>query len=48
MPQGDPRLGHKPLAGVVNNDQHILARQPRPGFQRDPVGRHVGGEQRMA
>jgi len=27
---------------------HVLARQPRLGFECDPVGGHVGGEQRMS
>ena len=42
------RLRHEAFAGIIENDRHILARQPRFGFQRDPVGRHVGGKQRMA
>ena len=41
-------LRNKAFAGVVNDDRHILARQPRFGFERDPAGRHVGGKQRMA
>ena len=42
------RQRNKAFAGVVNNNRHILARQPRLGFERDPVGRHVGGKQGMA
>ena len=36
------------FAIVINDDRHILARQPRFGFERNPVGGHVGGKQRMA
>ena len=42
------RQRHQSLAGIVDHDRHILARQPRLGLQRDPVGRHIGGKQRMA
>ena len=41
-------LRNKTFARVVDNDRHILARQSRRGFERDPLSRHVGGEQRMA
>ena len=40
-------LGHKAVAGIVNDDRHILARQPRLGLDGDAAGRHIGGEQRM-
>ena len=36
------------FAVVIHNDLHVLAWQPRLGFERDPIGGHVGGEQRMA
>ena len=36
------------FVGIIEHDRHILARQPRRGFDRDPVGGHVGGKQRMA
>ena len=42
------RGNNEAFAIVVKDDLRILARQPRFGFERDPVGRHVGGEQRMA
>ena len=42
------RRRHKAFAGIVDDDRHVLARQPRLGLERDPVGRHVGGKQRMA
>ena len=42
------RLRHQALAGIVQHDRDILARQPNCGLQLDPAGRHVGGEQRMA
>jgi hypothetical protein len=41
-------LADKALAGIVNDNRRVLARQPCLGLQRNPVGRHVGGEQRMA
>ena len=41
-------LRNEAFAGVVENDRRVLARQPRFGFERDPLGRHVGGKQRMA
>jgi hypothetical protein len=41
-------FGNKILAGIVDHDRHILARQPHLGFERNPLGRHVGGKQRMA
>ena len=46
--KGLRRLGDEPFAGIVNDNQDILARQPRPGFERNPAGSHVGGKQRMA
>ena len=42
------RLRHEALAVIIEDDRHVLARQPRFGLQRDPVSRHVGGKQRMA
>ena len=39
---------HEAFAGIIDNDRHVLARQPRLGFERDPLSRHVGGKQRMA
>ena len=42
------RLRHEAFAGIIDDDRHVLARQPRLGFERDPLGRHVGGKQRMA
>ena len=42
------RQRDQPFAGVIDHDRHVLARQPRLGLERDPVGRHVGGKQRMA
>src|SRR5688500_19687594 len=36
------------FAGIVDNDRYILARQSCRCLDRDPVGRHVGGKQRMA
>ncbi len=42
------RLRHEALAVIIEHDRHVLARQPRFGLQRDPVGRHVGGKQGMA
>ena len=42
------RYADEAFAVIVEHDQDVLARQPRFGFQRDPVGRHVGSEQRMA
>ena len=42
------RRGDEAFAIVINDDRHILARQPRFGFERNPVGGHVGGKQRMA
>ena len=47
-PQPIRRHGHEAFAVIIEDDRNILARQPRLGFERDPVGRHVGGEQRMA
>ena len=41
-------ITHQSLAGIVNNDRHVLARQPRAGFECDPFRRHVGRKQRMA
>src|SRR6185369_3919485 len=41
-------LRNKTFAVVVNDNRHIFARKPHPGFKLDPVGRHVGGKQRMA
>ena len=41
------RLSDQPFTVVVQDDRHILARQPHRGLDRDPVGRHVGGEQRV-
>ena len=41
------RHGHEAFAGIIGYDRHILARQPCCGFERDPVGGHVGGKQRM-
>ncbi len=43
-----PLPRHEAFAGIIEHDRHVLARQPRFGFQPDPVGRHVGGKQRMA
>src|SRR4029450_7646609 len=42
------RCGHKAFAIVVDDNRHILARQPHLRLQRDAAGGHVGGEQRMA
>ena len=41
-------LRNKAFASVVDDNRHIFARQSRLGFERNPVGRHVGGKQRMA
>ena len=41
-------LRNKAFAGIVDDDGHLLARQSRFGFERDPLRRHVGGKQRMA
>jgi hypothetical protein len=41
-------LRNHAFAGIVKDDRYILAGQPRLGFEHDPAGRHVGGEQRMA
>ena len=49
--QGFQALGRaagQALAVIIDHDRHILARQSRLGFERDPVGRHVGGKQRVA
>ena len=40
--------GHEVFAGIVEDNQRILARQPCLGFERDPVRRHVRGKQGMA
>jgi hypothetical protein len=42
------RVRHEPVAVVVENDRHILARQSQGRFERNPVVSHVGGKQRMA
>ncbi len=42
------RHGNEAFAVIIEDDRHVLARQPRFGLQRDPVSRHVGGKQRMA
>ena len=42
------RQRDQPFPGIVDHDRHILARQPRLRLEHDPVGRHVGGKQRMA
>ena len=41
-------LRHEAFTVIVEDDRYVLARQPRFGLQRDPVGRHVGGKQGMA
>jgi hypothetical protein len=41
-------LRNKAFARVVNDNRHIVAGQSYPGFELDPVGRHIGGKQRMA
>ena len=49
--QGCQRLacrGHEVFAGIVEDNQRILARQPCLGFERDPVRCHVRGKQGMA
>ena len=49
--QGFQALGRaagQALAVIIDHDRHVLARQPRLGLQRDPVGRHVGGKQGVA
>jgi len=51
VPQRRQTIGrrrHKTFAGVVDDDRHVLARQPDLGLEHDPASRHVGGEQRMA
>src|ERR1700722_2420261 len=40
-------LANKTFAGIEDHDRHILAWQPALGLERDPVRRHIGGEQRM-
>ena len=42
------RGGHEAFASIVEDNRHILARQPCLGFERDPVRRHVRGEQGVA
>src|ERR1700722_14182375 len=41
------RLGHKAFTSVIEDDRYVLARKPDFRLERDPVRRHVGGEQRM-
>ena len=40
-------LDNKTLAGIVDDDRYILARQSHRSLKRNPVGRHVGREQGM-
>ena len=42
------RQGDQAFARIIEDDRHILAGQSRFGFERDPIGRRIGGKQRMA
>lgn len=47
-PQPFGACPNQTFAVIIDDNRHVLARQPRLSLNRDPIRRHVGGEQGMA